>query len=255
MSLITIAVFCLIAGIQEKMATSLSGFCSTCSTPAYNASLPPDIDSLDRVIFDFDQFIQQGTVVEIPVYIMSDDVIFALDFSMLVDTGNLQFESVVDHAGDLQYAAYLNPNDLKLRFTSNSFTPYLKEPNKIVSVRFDVQNGTLYRSDLEMLLAYLNGEKCTAEFIGGDIVLGNREVEISSLLVTPNPASSELIVNAEESGVLSILNLKGQAVLADLVLDPYALNKIDIEHLPRGSYVVTILSTEGKLKSQKIILQ
>src|SRR5687768_1197654 len=110
-----------------------------------------DIDSLDIVIFDLDKMVIIGQFIEIPVYIYSDDMINTLDFSMAINVENLEFESIIDHTGEMQYAAYLNPNDLKLRFTSNSFSLYPVGDFKVVSIRFGVLSTFVYASDFDMI--------------------------------------------------------------------------------------------------------
>ena len=128
-----------------------------------NINCAPVIDTNDIIVISLDQVSIFGNTVEIPVFIQSDDVINALDFSILLDSSNLEYESVIDHTGNLQYASFFNPNDLKLRFTSNSFSTYPVDPEKVISVRFKVLSDILKLADFQMLTGYLNGERCKIE--------------------------------------------------------------------------------------------
>jgi hypothetical protein len=215
------------------------------------------IDSNDLVIFDFDQITIEGNIIQVPVFIESDDVINSLDFSMLLNVDNIEFESIVDHTGGLQYAAFLNPNDLKLRFTSNSFSSYPKQPQKVVSIRFKVLKGIVRLSDFQMIIAYLNGERSSDDvrLQGEEIFVSNKEVVTGELFISPNPATDILYVSAEETGTMGIYDIKGVAVLQGYVLNTGNLNQVDVASLPRGTYTVRIVNRDQTIKIQKILLQ
>lgn len=215
-----------------------------------------DIDSADRVIFDLDQlYLVEADFVEIPVFIESDDIINTLDFSMAINTENLRFESVIDHTGELQFAAFLNPNDLKLRFTSNSFSPYPMIPLKVVSIRFKVLSGIIHRSDMLMIVSYLNGEPCTAELLGDDFPLSNKDVITNETFITPNPAADFIYIESDEEGLLDMFDIQGRAVVHNMNINSHEVNRIDVQKLPRGSYTVRIVSNDHTVKVQKIVLQ
>jgi len=216
-----------------------------------------NIDSLDRVIFSLDQIQIEGDIVQIPVFVATDDIINALDFSMLINVENLEFLSIVEHAEELQYAAFLNPNDLKLRFTSNSFSPYPLQPLKAVSIRFRVLSGILKRSDFSNFACYLNGERCTCDLQlkGVEIPVSSKEVETSDLFIAPNPATDFLYIESDEEGTLDMFDALGRAVIRGHKLNSTAVNHIDIQLFPRGSYTVRIVSKYHTMKVQKILLQ
>ncbi len=215
------------------------------------------IDSMDRVIFSLDQIIIIGDVVEIPVFVATDDLINSLDFSMLINVDNLEYLSIVEHAEDLQYAAFLNPNDLKLRFTSNSFTPYPVAPFESVSIRFRVKSPTLKKSDFSNFACYLNGEKCTCDLQlkGDEITVSNKHIETNDLFISPNPATDFLYIESDEEGTLDMFDALGIPVIRKHQLNSNGLNNIDVQMLPRGSYTVRIVNANQTVKTQKILLQ
>ncbi len=216
-----------------------------------------DIDSFDRIIFSLDQIIIIGDIVEIPVFAATDELINAMDFSMLLNVENLEFLSIVEHAEDLMYAAFLNPNDLKLRFTSNSFTPYPVAPFESVSIRFRVKSPTLKKSDFSNFNCYLNGERCTCDLQlkGDEITVSNKHIETSDLFISPNPATDFLYIESDEEGTLDMFDALGRAVIRGHKLNTNSLNNIDVQMLPRGSYTVRIVTTHQTIKTQKILLQ
>ncbi len=254
MSRLTIALLCiLLASVGYGNVRSVN--INFAARPDINAM--PDIDSMDLVIFDFDQITIEGNIIQVPVFIESDDVINALDFSMLLNVENIEFESIVDHTGGLQYAAFFNPNDLKIRFTSNSFASYPKQPQKVVSIRFKVLKGIVRLSDFQMIIAYLNGEQSSDDvrLQGEEIFVSNKEIVTGELFISPNPAKDILNVAADEDGTMDIYDIQGVPVLRGYVLNAGNLNQVDVQSLPRGTYTVRIVSRDHTIKIQKIVLQ
>ena len=237
--------------------TFTTGMLSAMIKPVVWSSLhaPVEIDSLDTVIFDIDQALTNGDYVDIPVIISTDDLIFTLDFSMKIDTANLEFVSVIDHTGELDYTAYLNPNDLKLRFTSNSFSPFPTFPQNVVSIRFKVESGVIFNSDMESPLAYLNGESCTAQCSGEQYILGNKEIISHEDFISPNPAYNLLFINNPEEGKLELFDMQGNKVIRSVGIHSGMTNNICTGNLPRGMYLAIMHTSDHKIKTQRIILQ
>ncbi len=256
MSLLTILLLSFLSGadVNNNIGTNvetqseLSGFYA----PVF------DIDSNDQVIFDLDQITFDGNIIEVPVFISSDEQIFSLDFSMLLNVEALEYESVVDHTGELQFTAFFNPNDLKLRFTSNNFSPYPLSPQKVVSIRFRVLNGIVHTWDFQMLVAYLNGEGgCSSDLQlqGDEIVLSNKDIITNETFITPNPARDFIYVGTDEQGVLDMFDAKGHAVIQNHQLNNTGSNKIDTHLFPRGIYTVRLTMEGHTMKTQRIVLQ
>ena len=214
-----------------------------------------DIDSLDTVIFDLDKMLIIGQFIEVPVYIYSDDMINTLDFSMAINVGNLEFESIIDHTGEMQYAAYLNPNDLKLRFTSNSFSPYPVGDFKVVSIRFEVLSPFVYASDFDMILAYLNGDPCSTTLEGTEVAVSTQEIITDEIFVNPNPAHDVIYVSSGEYGSLDIYDMEGRPVMDSKIIRANDSNLVDVHWLPKGIYTARIVTHDLKVKIQQIILQ
>ena len=217
-----------------------------------------EIDSNDQVIFDLDQITFDGDIIEIPVFVSSDDQIFSLDFSMLLNVEVLEYESVVDHTGELQYTAFFNPNDLKLRFTSNNFSPYPLAPQKVVSVRLRVLNGIVHTWDFQMIVAYLNGEggcSSSLQLQGDEIVLANKEIITNETFIIPNPAEDILYIHTEEGGILDVFDVQGGMVIKGKQIEQSVTNNIDVQFLPRGAYTARLTTKDHTVKTQRIVLQ
>ncbi|HEY3386558.1 MAG TPA: T9SS type A sorting domain-containing protein [Saprospiraceae bacterium] len=239
------------ASAEESTISSLHA----CKQQDVNVAL--DIDSTDIIIIDMDHAIVIGQYIEVPVIIQSDEVINALDFSMLLNIENLEYESVIDHTSALQYAAHFNTDDLKLRFTSNSFSSYPMDPEKVVSIRFRVLSGAVFPSDIQSFMGYLNGDRCKVVFhFSGEVLpVSNKEIIINEIFITPNPVMDEMIIQSDENGTLDLFDLSGKAVLKAYEFFGGETNLIHVDHLPNGCYTARVITSDQKVKTQQIIIQ
>jgi hypothetical protein len=230
--------------------------CAVAATQHYAVAPAPvtTIDSADIVIFDIDMITQVGNYVEIPVFIETDDIINALDFSMTINVDNLIFDSVIDHTGELQFVAFLNPNDNKLRFTSNSFTPYPVGDQRIVSIRFQVVTSYVSRTDFEDLKGYMNGETCSAEMYGKGIVLADEEIINYKITIRPNPASEFIHIDSDTQGDVLVYDTYGHHLLT-LPIQSQTTNTLDVRSLPKGNYTLQVVADKHIVKTQQILLQ
>jgi hypothetical protein len=214
----------------------------------------PGIDSMDVVTFDLENATVIGQVIEIPVYITTDDVINALDFSMWLNLENLQFDTVIDHTNLLQYVAHVNPNDHKLLFTSNSFSPYPTQPQIVVSIRFTVTTSFVTGADFDMFATYLNGDLCSHSFIGKGIAVSNKETVSAKFSIHPNPASNEIIVSSDEKATAELFDAMGHALFRNIPIERNITNIISVSTLPRGHYVIALHYGKDQTITKNIVL-
>jgi hypothetical protein len=83
--------------------------------------------------------------------------------------------------------------------------------------------------------------------------VGIKENENSSVLVYPNPTTSQLNIsfNSNYSGAVSITNLFGQKVLEEIISDKTS-HQIDVSGLANGLYVISLKSKSGVMHSSFI---
>lgn len=247
----TIACLCIFSLISLSVPDALNA-CS--QHEKFLGAAPDDIDSLDQVIFDLEKMVINGQFIEVPVYIYSDDQINTLDFSMIINVDNLEYDYIIDHTGEMQYAAYLNPNDLKLRFTSNSFSPYPVGDFKVISVRFKVLSPFVYATDFEMMVAYLNGERCSTVMEGTEVSVATQEIIANEIFLSPNPAHDVFHVKTTENGMLEMYDVHGRSVINSQAIEAHISNLVDVHMLPKGTYTVRIVTKDQKIKIQQISL-
>ncbi len=77
--------------------------------------------------------------------------------------------------------------------------------------------------------------------------VGIREVAINSIAVYPNPATSVVVVRADNMRHLTLCNLLGQVVLQHDYETPISTCELDVTSMPRGVYALTIDGNTTKL--------
>lgn len=214
-----------------------------------------EINNLDTVFFDFDKSTITGQIIEIPVYIDSDDNIYTLDFSFILDTTKLKYVSLVDYTGHIQHTEFFNPANSKFKFTSNSFEKYPKGSKKVVGVKFLMLTGNVRKSNFTNNLYYLNGDLCSYRIRGNDIIMNGvyAPLEENIIEVRPNPAQDFVILRSTYSGVAEIIDGQGRTIInnIDIVAGHDAL--IDIRKLINGFYYV-IANNGSRILSKKLII-
>lgn len=169
------------------------------------------IDKKDTVVFDLTGIIFSDQRFKIPVTILSDDIINALDFSFRYNQSKFKWDTIEAIASyKLQTTAFYNATDLKVRFTSNSFQNY-QLPGPVVNIWFNVLSGEFTGNDIFDMLVYLNGEPCSYKFItkkpSSDCLDAPVNLKVSdttqtsaSLSWDANPAAKSYILRYRESG-------------------------------------------------------
>lgn len=132
----------------------------------------------DTVFLDLTNATCVGSYFIVPVTVISDDVINAVDFSMKYNNTKITFNSIINYKpGYLNAAANFNTSDSILRFTSYSFTQAIEKNTPIAAVRFNLLNGPVITGNFNNAKAYLNGDKCTLKFI---------EAVLPTAIITPS---------------------------------------------------------------------
>jgi len=211
----------------------------------YAVNEPLKIDHLDTVIFDLNNaLIINNKYIDVPTYIKSDDDIFSLDFSLKFNNDRLFYDTILDHTGYIQLTEYFNPIDATVRFTSNSFTKYKKDSFKIVSVRFSFLAEKIEGSDLNSIMAYLNGESCSIKVLGMRSTTPN-SVDLTTpndefVQIFPNPANDIITFWSEQMCTIEIIGLNGATPEFTFKLSPGQKHTIPVNQLTCGIYFAKI---------------
>ncbi len=126
---------------------------------------PLIINTNDTVVFDLSHAVYTANYVDIPVLLISDDLINALDFSLKFNELNLTYDSIINYKSYLSQYANFNNADRFLRFASYSSHDF-DHNSSLVAIRFLFTNpcGVISKSDFNSITAYLNGDPCAFKF-------------------------------------------------------------------------------------------
>ena len=124
------------------------------------------INNGDSVVFDLSLATCVGQYFLVPISVISDDVINAVDFSMMYNNTKITYNSVINYKPVyLTPSANFNTTDSILRFTSYSFVQPIEKNVPIAAVRFNLLNGPITTANFNTVKAYLNGDRCAIKFI------------------------------------------------------------------------------------------
>ena len=213
------------------------------------------IDNLDSVFLNFSKAIISGNVVDIPVYILSDDNIFTLDFSFKVDTTKIKYLSIIDHTGHIQYSDYFDPLDSKLRFTSNSFQKYPEGDKKVVSVRFMIIENSFLKSDLSQFMTYLNGDESSKRIIGNDIMLSSSQnIHMLDNIVLKQNRDRTIDVSCPFDGSLHVFDTNGNIVQCNIKIQKDITKTLELINTPYGVYLFSFYSQNYLIGTKKYLI-
>ncbi len=208
-----------------------------------NSAKISTIDSGDSVVFDLSQINLSSSPLEVPVSIISDDTIYALDFSLKYDHNALEYDTILDLTTYLMPLSYYNSNDSTVRFTSSSFQP-CDTLTPLALVRFNLLTPTFTNTDLYSLKAYLNGNQCSIKIILPTI-LSVSENSAQKFNLFPNPANEKAIIEGSEEFQLIVFNQMGFSVFSDSIYSQNNLATLNLEPLKSGMYFVEVKNKKG----------
>ncbi|MBK9048975.1 MAG: T9SS type A sorting domain-containing protein [Bacteroidetes bacterium] len=212
------------------------------------------IDNQDSVYFDLFNSTVVGSTIEFPVFIKSDDVINALDFSFKYNENELEYDTIINLTNYIQHLSYYNPGDSTVRFTSYSFTQPYTVDTALVLVRFTVLTGVFCSNDLLNAEALLNGDGCSEIIIECQSTGIADEFNETSVSVYPNPSDKTLFIDVDKMSVLDIYDISGKNYLIDFPLEENFTNEIPTHNLADGVYFLKI-KYEEKMVVKKLVIQ
>ena len=212
------------------------------------------IDQYDTVVFDLSLAIRNGSYIDIPVYILSDDSIFSLDFSLKFDHSKLEYDTIIDNATYLQSLSYYNPSDSTIRYTSSSFQNYGND-TALVSIRFNTFSGQIESQDLNNIFAYLNGSSCSFKVINSlpTFIIKNSETR-NRLKIFPNPVSEILNIRAEENVFIQLFDINGRLLFFQANILAHQNFELVTQDFMDGTYLLKVFN-ENILIIKKIVIE
>lgn len=231
----------LILALLVIMALSKQGFCAD-KIELIQPQM--QVDSTDTVYFDLSNLSVSGDTAFFPVYIASDDSVYALDFSFKFDLDSMEYATTIKLAGYLDFFGHFNANDSTFRFTSfsNNLQPYGINTS-LIKVGFLTTQSSLSGYDFYDSTALLNGSPCIAAFLNPPIVGINEINQSLPLNVYPNPAAGTVYIHTKHNAEIILYSATGE-VVCNTIATNELLNAINIDFLKPGVYLIRV--SDGK---------
>lgn len=168
-----IIILVLVFLVNISLFAKSSAHALTASNKNLHLSKRAVINTSDSVIFDLASATLTPTYIDIPIYIISDDVINSFDYALKFNMSKLTYSTTADLLPSdptVISSAYFNPNDLFLRYTSSSLQGYPTNGAHVTKVRFNLFSPCLSVSisDFSEILTILNGTQCSNRVINLD---------------------------------------------------------------------------------------
>jgi hypothetical protein len=205
----------------------------------------------DYVMFDLVNARSQGTTLDIPITLSSENEVFALDFALQYNVDKLTLKSVIDRTGKLEMLSYYRPEDQTFRFTSYSLS-HFETGKPSLALRFEMANGSLANGDLSNIESYLNGNPASS--IVTELTTGLDELNNNKIKVYPNPANDVLFVEVSETVDIQLQDMNGRTVFMKARINANEKLEIDVTKLVNGIYLMRIYNDEFN-SIQKVVIQ
>ena len=196
------------------------------------------ITNTDQIVFDFSKANVDGNSVEIPVSIVSSELIRGLDFALKFNEEKLTFNEVVSTSSNIDGYSFFDTNDKTLRYTSDNMSNFDLN-TKVVSVRFDLSKGSINVNDITSTMGMLNGKQV-------NVVLKNAagvsEIKgaTTNVNIFPNPTTGLLNIVASENSTVEITDLTGKQVLFQTALNANVKQEFNVSDFANGMYIVKV---------------
>lgn len=209
------------------------------------------INQYDSVFFDIAGAVINGSTVEFPVYMRTDEVINALDFAFKYDQTHLEYDTIINLTSYIEPLAYYNPNDSTVRLTSYSFSQPYTNDTALFIIRFNLLSGQLCSADIDSVSALLNGDAASPSV--SDCITALEEFhESNNLILYPNPANEILFVEARENSTIEIFDLNSKIVYSqNAVME--GIQTIYTDMLKNGIYLVKTNAGKTTVSSKFLI--
>ncbi len=129
-----------------------------------NDSLHQLINNQDTIVFDFSNAICAGTYMQVPVYFISDETIYSMDFALKFNPGIFTYQTLINYKSYLSVSANYNIADSTLRFSSSSLVP-IENNTVLVSLQFSLPVTQIDFAQFDSVYTLLNGDICSVKAI------------------------------------------------------------------------------------------
>ena len=208
------------------------------------------IDANDTIVFDLSQSVMNGSQVSFPVYIISDDVVNAVDFSLMFDEANFSLDTIINLTAYLQLT--YNYTQGTLYFTSYSLQD-IDHNMPLISVSFNMLGHYLCYDDLSSMLGYLNGDPCSVKVVNcvSDGVNNNFSLVPDVRIYNE---SGITLISVSQDASMQLYDVRGAAVSDVISVEADQQTAITKKNLLPGIYLIKIFNDHFST-AQKVVIR
>jgi hypothetical protein len=189
-----------------------------------------------EIIIDLNNIHRNNEIIDIPLFILSDNEVHSIDFSIDYNAAVLELQTVIDHA-DISETFYSDGTNVK---TSSYSSNKSIGNGKVFSLQF-ITHDYLSNNDLIFEAGIINGQKVNTKIISAsEKITGVNYLSFNSVNIYPNPANDKVFIEFEGSADIALINSLGQI----LTIQNEVRNElsIDLSQLPKGLYTIMVNS-------------
>ncbi len=189
----------------------------------------------NKIILDLSKAVRNGNTLDVPVSIISDEPVTALDFAFQFNEDKFSINSVEGKSNDIDGLSHYDAENKFLRYTSVNLNKFNLN-TEVVTVKFNVIDGEISENDITSTLGILNGKHVNVEFRNTSI---NTSAN-TSVSVYPNPTTGLLNILVTENSTVQLLDLSGKEVLLQTTVNANEKQEINVEGLTGGVYILKV---------------
>lgn len=244
----------------------VSGYanCPVSDTMTYKGIMLGDVDgnyaaytadgvlksATSKVILDLDNAVVNGSTVEVPVSIVSNEPVNALDIAFQYNEDKMTYSTLDAVNADVDGFAFFNESDRTLRYTAIDMDNFVAN-NTIAKVTFNNVAGKINADDFINTLGLLNGKPVTVEFSKSALTINEETSNFASIY--PNPTKGLLNIVASQNSTVQIMNITGQQVLTQFDVNANEKTTIDMNEFSNGVYFVQISNGQFS-KTERVVV-
>ncbi len=189
----------------------------------------------NKVVFDLEKAVRNGNTIDVPVSIISDEPVVALDFAFQFNEDKFVFNTVESKSDEIDGMSHYDAKNKFVRYTSDNLSKFNLN-TEVVTIRFDVIDGEISEEDIKSTLGILNGKQVDVEFRSTSI---NTSAN-TSVSVYPNPTTGLLNILVSENSIVQLLDLSGKEVLVQSTAAANVKQELNVENLSGGVYILKV---------------
>lgn len=194
----------------------------------------------EKVVFDLTKAVVANGYVDVPVSVVSEENVNALDFAMSMNNENLTFKEVINNTSYLNTLTNVNSDDNTLRFTSYSLQN-CETAKSIIVVRFALNSSKFDEADFASVGSFVNGEKSNTEIRSTRLATNKGENFVS---VYPNPTNGVINVLVAEDAKVQLMDMEGRVILFESNVKADEKQEINTADLTSGIYMIKIFNND-----------